>query len=386
MRNRHPWIFSGAVKTVPPGAAAGEIISVSDEDGKIFARAAFNPKSDIVLRIISRDAGETIDETWFLNRLKTAAALKERLLCIGEFPEDKKNYRLIYSEADGVPGLVIDRYGKVFVIQCQTLFADKNRMLWLDIIKKLFRPSAVFEKSDAEVRKREGLTDMPSGLLYGALEKDFFIDEDGFKINIDISGGQKTGFFLDLRGARRRVEHWCRALGTGRLQNYFGYTGGFGLYAARAGVKKMEHIDSSAPANLLAEENFRMNGFDGSVKIITSDAFEYLNKTENGSVDGIILDPPSFVKRRENINNALDGYRRLNSAAMAKLSIGGLLVTFCCSSYVSEDDFRKVLFKASSSAGCGMRVLERTGHDPDHTLLLDFPEGRYLQGWILLKE
>jgi len=386
VHNRHPWIFSGAVKNAAGNICAGDIVSVMDEKGKIFAVAAYNPASDITLRVISWSPGEHIDDAWFSNNIKTVAALKEQLLEIDGLPEEKKNYRLIYSESDNIPGLIIDRFGTVFVIQLQTFFADKNRELWVKIIKELWPPSGIFEKSDVDVRKKEGLSDLPSGLLYGDLKNGCLMEEDGLKIKIDIPHGQKTGFFLDLRQARRRVEHWCKISKIGYLQNYFGYTGSFNLYAARSGVEKIEHIDSSAAANVIAEENCRINGFEKNVKIITSEAFDCLLQTKNETVDAVILDPPSFVKQKEKIANAVEGYQRLNALAMRKLKPGGLLFSFCCSSYIGEEDFCRILFKASAVSGSRIRIIEKIGHDIDHTYHLNFPEGRYLQGWILRKE
>lgn len=387
VRNRHPWIFSGAVKNADPDIHAGDIVSVKDERGKIFALGAHNHSSDIILRILSWSSAENIGHEWFLDKMSSTAALKERLLGIDGLPEDKKNYRVVYAESDGMPGLIIDRYGRVFVFQLQTLFADKNRTMWIEIVKKLWNPSAIYERSDVEVRKKEGLTDTPAGLLYGSLQDGYQIEEDGIKIKIDIPNGQKTGFFLDLRNARRRVRHWCGVLKTNYLQNYFGYTGSFGLYAAAAGVKKIEHIDVSEPANKIAEENFRINGFEKlDISIITSNAFDHMAQTKDGSVDAVVLDPPSFVKQRGKIANAEDGYRRLNALAVGKLKAGGLLFSFCCSSYIGEEEYRGILFKASASSGHRIRILEKIGHSADHTYMLDFPEGRYLQGWVLRKE
>ncbi|PIU83701.1 MAG: hypothetical protein COS68_02645 [Elusimicrobia bacterium CG06_land_8_20_14_3_00_38_11] len=385
IKNRHPWIFSGAVKNVSSDAEPGSIVLVADETGNVFAQAAYNPISGIRLRVISWKPPEKIDENWFSKHIKNIAENKEHILGIKNLPENKKNYRVIYAESDNLPGLIIDRYGLVFVVQLQTLFADKNRDLWVDIIKKIFNPKVIYEKSDVEVRKKEGLNKMPTGILHGALPENIFIEEDGFKIKIDIAAGQKTGYFLDLDMARKRIEHWCKVLDVRYLQNYFGYTGSFNLYAARAGAEKIEHIDSSQPANELAKENAKINNFAPKISVITADAFSHLEKTENETVEAIILDPPSFVKERAKIKNAMEGYKRLNSLAMKKLKPGGLLFTFSCSSYITEDDFQKVLFQTASVSGCEIKIIEKIGVSPDHSCPLNFPEGRYLQGWVLQK-
>lgn len=311
--------------------------------------------------------------------------MKERLLGITGIPEEKKNYRVVFSDADSLPGLILDRYGRVFVLQLQTLFADKRRDMWVSIIKQLFSPEAVFERSDVEVRKKEGLSAMPVELLFGKLPDPLIIEEDGFRIMIDIPGGQKTGYFLDLRQARRQVEQWCGVFEVEHLQNYFGYTGSLNLYAARAGVKLIEHIDVSEKANAMARKNSDLNDAGSSVEIITADVFDFLQGTKDAGVDAIILDPPSFVKDRTKIFNALDGYRRLNALALKKLNPGGLLFSLCCSSHISEEMFQRTLFISSSEARCGLKVIEKLGHDVDHSWPLNFPEGRYLQCWILQK-
>lgn len=385
IQNKHPWIFSGAVKSVSQDVQTGDIVYATDESNKVFAQAAYNPNSDIRLRVITWDTDAKIDKTWFSNHIKNISETKEKLLCITGLNEDKKNYRVIYSESDYIPGLVIDRYGLVFVLQFQTFFADKNRDLWISIIKELWKPSAIYERSDVEVRKKEGLKDLPKDILYGNVQTDFFIEEDGFKIAVDIINGQKTGYFLDLRQARKQVEHWCKILGTESLLNCFGYTGSFNLYAARAGVEKIVHIDSSRTANDIAERNAKINGYERKVSIITRDIFDFFKEVKDESVNAIILDPPSFVKHKEKIESALEGYERLNRLAIKKLAKNGILFSFCCSSYVSEDDFRKMLFKSASASNCEMKFLDRIGTDIDHTWTLNFPEGRYLQGWVLQK-
>ncbi|HAX61929.1 MAG TPA: 23S rRNA (cytosine(1962)-C(5))-methyltransferase RlmI [Elusimicrobia bacterium] len=385
IKNRHPWIFSGAVKNVPSDVEPGDIVSVADETGKVFAQAAYNLHSDIRLRVISWNPSEKIDENWFGGHIKNVAENKECILGIKNLPENKKNYRVVYAESDDLPGLIIDRYGPVFVMQLQTLFADRNRNLWVDIIKKLFTPVAIYERSDVEVRKKEGLKDLPSGILYGALPENFYIEEDGFKIKVDITGGQKTGYFLDLRTARKRIEYWCKVLDVKYLQNYFAHTGSFNLYAVLAGVEKIEHIDSSQSANDLALANAKINNFAKNISVITADAFSRLEETGNETAEAVILDPPSFVKERAKIKNALEGYKRLNSLAMKKLKPSGLFFTFSCSSYISEEDFQKVLFQAASVSVCEMKIIEKIGASPDHSYPLNFPEGRYLQGWVLQK-
>jgi len=386
IQNHHPWIFSGAVENVSKGMEDGEIASIADSTGKVFAQGAYNLYSDIRLRIVSWNAAEKIDDKWYSKNIKNLAKTKEILLGISSLNEEKKNYRLVFSECDNIPGLIIDRYGLVFVIQLHTLFADKRRELWVSIIKELWNPVAIYERSDVDVRKKEGLTTMPTGILLGKLAEKHIIEEDGIKAVVDIRMGQKTGYFLDLRQVRNSIEKWCKKMDVKFLQNYFGYTGSFNQYAARAGVEKIEHIDSSETANEIAKENAKLNSFGNRIRTIHSDIYEYLTKVLDNNVDAIVLDPPSFVKSKDKIRNALEGYKRLNSIAMKKLKSGGVLFTLSCSSYVSEDDFQKMLFNSAYTSGCKIKVLDKFGHDADHAWPLTFPEGRYLQCWVLYKE
>ncbi|MBU0951391.1 MAG: class I SAM-dependent rRNA methyltransferase [Elusimicrobia bacterium] len=386
IQNRHPWVFSGAIENVSKGMEDGEIASIADTTGKIFAQGAYNLNSDIRLRIMSWKTEEKIADDWFSKNVKNLAKTKEKLLGISSLSEEKKNYRLVFSECDNIPGLVIDRYGLIFVIQLHTLFADKKRELWISIIKQLWNPVAIYERSDIDVRKKEGLATMPTGILHGKLPEKHIIEEDGLKAVVDIRMGQKTGYFLDLRQVRNKIEKWCKNMDVKFLQNYFGYTGSFNQYAARAGVEKIEHIDSSDTANEIAKENAKLNGFGNRIRTIHSDIYEYLTQVINDNVDAIVLDPPSFVKSKDKIRNALEGYKRLNSIAMKKLKSSGILFSLSCSSYVSEDDFQKMLFNSAISSGCKIKVLEKFGHDVDHAWPLTFPEGRYLQCWILQKQ
>ncbi|OGS20017.1 MAG: hypothetical protein A2252_01860 [Elusimicrobia bacterium RIFOXYA2_FULL_39_19] len=383
--NKHPWIFSGAVKNTLGTIANGDVVDIAVENGGVFAIGTYNANSEIRLRVISW-LDVTPDEKYFFEKIQNLANTKEQLLGMEKTPEKKKNYRLVYSDADGIPGLIVDRYGMVFVLQAQTLFADLNKDMWITILTKLFKPKAVYERSDVDVRKREGLKSLPKGVLHGELPENLVIDEDGFKIEIDISTGQKTGFFLDLRQVRKRVEYWCELMKVRKLQNYFAYTGSVNLYACRAGVEEVEHIDSSEPANLLAKKSAELNEYDKNITIVQADAFDHLAKTADESIDAIVLDPPSFVKHKEQLDNALDGYKRLNVLALKKLKKGGLLFTLSCSSYVSEADFQKTLFLSAVTAKADIKLLEKIGHDVDHAWPLTFPEGRYLQCVVLLKQ
>jgi 23S rRNA (cytosine1962-C5)-methyltransferase len=385
IRNKHPYIFSGAVSDVRGNPEQGDIVSVADSTDKIVAYGTYNPASDIRVRIISWNTDEKIDENWFKNKIKSVSESKELLLGINSFSGNKKNYRVIYSESDSIPGLIIDRYGNVFVIQLQTFFADRNRDIWIKIIKDLWTPKLIYERSDIEVRKKEGLNNFPTGILYGELPEKVIIEEDGFKIIVDIVNGQKTGYYLDLRQTRRKIEYWCNRLHIKYLQNCFGYTGSFNLYCARAGVTRIEHIDCSQSANDLAKENAINNGYEKNIHIFTMDVFKFLTPVKDNSVDAIILDPPAFVKHKDKLKNAIEGYERLNTIAMKKLKKGGILFTLCCSNFVDEKLFQEILYRAGSIANCNMKVLEKLGHDFDHTLILNFPEARYLQSWILIK-
>jgi 23S rRNA (cytosine1962-C5)-methyltransferase len=384
--NKHPWIFSGALAKDPINIKPGTIIQVVDETSAFVCQAVFNPKSNIVLRILSWNQ-QVLSDSWFKNHIKNISVQKEKLLGITDFVESKKNYRVVYSDADGIPGLIIDRYGKNFVIQLETLFSDIRRKLWIEVIKELWSPDNIYERSDVDARKKDGLAGLPAGLVYGPGNcSDILIEEDGLKMIVDVVSGQKTGYFLDLRTARRKIELLCKSFRITNLQNYFAYTGSFGIYAARAGVKKIEHIEISKKSNEIALRNFQINKIDKSIEIKTENSFDHIIKTEDNSIDAIILDPPSFAKSHDKLDNATEGYERINHLALKKLKSGGLLFTFCCSSFVDQELFRKILFRSAALASAKIKVIDIVGHDFDHAWPLTFPEARYLQGWFLFKE
>ena len=383
--NKHPWIFSGAIQPVTDKIIPGEIAAVITPPDKICAYGTYNPNSNISVRIISW-GNIPVTKEWFYTHIKDIAAVKENLLGISGLPETKKNYRVIFSDADNVPGLIIDRYGTVFVLQLQTLFSDINRQLWIDIIQSLWQPSCIYERSDVVTRKQDGLKELPAGILSGSLPGNFTIEENNFNIMVDIPNGQKTGYFLDLRQFRKRIEYWCGLMKIRYLQNYFAYTGSFNLFALRSGVNQIDHIEISKPANIIAKNNLKLNRFDDrNVQIIPDDCFNYLSHSDSNNPDAIILDPPSFVRHKEKIKNAIAGYERLNCLALKKLAPGGLLFSLCCSSHIDERLFQQILFRSAALSNSKITVLEKIGHDIDHTYNLYFPESRYLQGWILYK-
>jgi len=408
IRNRHPWIFSGAVLKIPSeDIEPGEIVKVaSDDGGTIIGCAAFNPLSEIRLRMITWQNGDTAfkvaDKNYFENLFLATARRKEKLLQFikNDHSLADKNYRLIHGESDGIPGLIVDRYGEVFVIQCQTAFAQKYLTWWVDIIKNLFKPAAIYDKSDTcpNPRRQEGLKSFSANgrILSGALPPKNFeiLDEDGFRIKIDIPGGQKTGYYLDLRNARRTLEKYISLANSKKVLNLFGYTGSFNLYAARGGATHILQIDSSESACALALENARLNKIpDGNITVKTGDVFEYLDNLKDShpdeTFDCIILDPPSLARTAKDKRAALEALTHLNAIALDHLNNGGLLFTFSCSSHIREEDFSRMIFLATRRGNSAKHsryiLLEKMYQGIDHTVIPEFPEGRYLEGMVIQK-
>jgi len=409
-KNRHPWVFSKGILKTPSekNIIPGEIVKVSvmhEEENvneKTIGYAAYNPLSEIRLRMITWNNNIDIypDEKYFQKIFLSTAHRKEKLLNIATHPEENKNYRLIHAESDGIPGLIVDRYGKIFVIQCQTYFADRYRDWWVKIISQVFNPDTIYDKSDTCLNPRiqEGIKeDFPKSgkLLYGKeLPSDIEINQDGFRIKIDIKDGQKTGYYLDLRKARHLLEKYVSTLGLKSVLNLFGYTGTFNLYAARGGAKKILQIESSARANQIALENAKLNHIT-TLEVQTADVFEYLNsdgkhKSTYETFDCIILDPPPLARTAKNKEHALKALTDLNAAAIELLKEGGILFTFSCSSHIKEEDFSKMIFKTTellrnNSPYIKIIILEKITQDIDHTVIPVFPEGKYLNGAVIQK-
>jgi len=371
IRQRHHWIFSGAVQSLPD-FEDGDILTVLSCDGEFLGSAYFNRKSAIIGRMLSFDRTPPLEA--IEKNLAGALALRRRLV----EPESNAQ-RLVNGEGDGLPGLVVDRYGDVLVIQIASLGMEKLKPILLGHLIKALSPRSIYEKSDLPTRREEGLPEFER-YLYGEEVETVEIHETGFRFLVEIRGSQKTGFYLDLREARKLV----RSLTEGRrVLNCFCYTGGFSVAALAGGAASVDSIDSSEPAISLARRNVSLNGFSGGENpFIVADVFEFLRR-DGPPYDFIILDPPAFAKKKTDVIPACRGYKDINRLALQKVRPQGLLLTLSCSHFVDEFLFQQVVFQAAAEAGREVRIIQRHRLAYDHPVNIFHPESEYLKGFLL---
>jgi 23S rRNA (cytosine1962-C5)-methyltransferase len=372
---RHPWIFAGALADVPEGLETGAAVRVSSPEGRFLAHGYFNGYSQIAVRVWSWEESEAVDDAFFRRRIERALALRERLLA----GTDTNAYRLIFSENDLLPGLVVDRYANHLCIQCHTRGIEVWRDAIVRALVEVLQPAGIYERSDVKVRAIEGAAPR-TGLLHGEVPALVEIRENGLRFLVDLAGGQKTGFFLDQRDKRAALRRHVRDR---RVLNCFSYTGGFSIYAVAAGAAHVTSVDVSARALDLAAQHVALNGLDparfafacADVKAFLADP---ARRTET-PFDVIILDPPAFVKDRRKVKEGMVGYRRFNEAALRLLPPGGTLVTCSCSGHVPLTDFRHLVAECAARAGRTVQVLETLTHGVDHPELVAYTEGSYLK-------
>ncbi len=372
----HPWVFSGAIARIDGMPADGDTIDVTDGRGEFLARGLLNRRSQIVVRLFTRDPDEDLTPALLHRRIAAAQTRRE-----GVLPRDTDAYRVVFSESDGLPGLIVDRYGDVLAVQCSTLGLQRRKADVVAALRATLDPVAIVERPDAETMTREGLT-IPASPLHGEVPPSVEISEYGLTFTVDLLGGQKTGFFLDQRENRRRVATYC---GDARVLNCFAYTGAFGVYAAAAGATQVINVDTSVEALRLAERQMVGNGYaSAGDEYRVGDVFQVLReyRERDERFDVIILDPPKFAHNAEGVLRATRGYKDINLLALQLLNPNGILATFSCSGLISADLFQKVVFGASADAGRPAQIIERLTQAPDHPVLLSFPESEYLKGLI----
>jgi len=371
IRQRHHWIFSGAVQSLPD-FEDGEILPVAASGGEFLGSAYFNRKSAIIGRMLSFDRTPPLRS--IEQRLSEALALRRKLV-----QPTSNAQRLVNGEGDGMPGLVVDRYDDVLVIQIATLGMERLKSVIVDHLVKALSPRSIYEKSDQPTRREEGLPEF-EGRLYGEEVKTVEIREDGLRFLVEIQGSQKTGFYLDLREMRRLV----RSVAEGRrVLNCFCYTGGFSAAALAGGAVSVDSIDSSEPAISVAKRNLSLNGFSANGNgFVAADVFEFLRR-ETPPYDFVILDPPAFAKRKTDVIPACRGYKDINRLALKKTGAHGLLLTLSCSHFVDEALFRQVVFQAAAEAGRDARIIQRHRLAYDHPINVYHPESEYLKGFLL---
>jgi 23S rRNA (cytosine1962-C5)-methyltransferase len=370
----HPWVFSGEVYQLPSSELDGQVIAVEDATGRFLGQGLVNTKSNILVRLLTRQR-ETIDREFFKSRLAEALAYRERFAALPEGPG--ASYRLIHAEADGLPAMIVDKYGDYLSCQILSLGMAQRLPMFVELLAELVQPKGIYERSDVLVRALEGLP-QSTGVLYGeAPPADLEIVEHGARFRVDLIGGQKTGFFLDQRLNRQRV----RELARGRVLNTFCYTGGFSIAAALGAAEEVVSVDISPEAIALAEENGKLNGVEAKSKFVVANAFDYLREAEKAGekFDVVILDPPAFTKNKESIPGAIRGYKEINLRAMRLLNPGGLLVSSSCSHHISPQMFVEVIADAAADTRKRLRQIELRGPSPDHPVLPAAPETDYLK-------
>jgi 23S rRNA (cytosine1962-C5)-methyltransferase len=371
--NRHHWIFSGAISKLPE-FTDGECLKVYSANGDMLGWGYFNHKSSIIGRMVSFD--ETLPKEAILSHLESAATMR-----FSFFDQEKTNsYRLVNGEGDLLPGLVIDRYRDVFVLQVSTLGMQQFLPLIVDWIIKKFSPKSIYEKSLLPSRKDEGLQDEQRTLFGEVPANSLEIRENGLDFYVSVLHGQKTGFFLDHRETREQV----RSLSNDKkVLNCFAYTGGFSIYAAAGGAKAVDSVDISAAAVQMAERNMQLNGLTSSVHhFFAADVFDFL-RNQPLDYNLVILDPPAFAKRQKDVVSACRGYKDINRLAMEKMPKDSILLTSSCSYHVDEKLFQTVVFQAAIEAKRIVKIIGRHRAASDHPINICHPESDYLKSLIL---
>jgi 23S rRNA (cytosine1962-C5)-methyltransferase len=378
VRNRHPWIFSGAVGRIQGEPVDGDVVDVLDHQGRFLARGYLNRRSQIVVRCLTWAEEEMIGSSFWRQRLQQAIARRQDLMQ----PGSTDACRLVHAESDLLPGLVVDQYGGYLVVQVLTLGIERHKSELVQALTEILQPDGIYERSDVDVREKEGLP-LQTGLLWGeAPPCPLEIHEHSHRFWADIQHGQKTGFYLDQRDNRSRLTRYA---GGRTVLNAFAYTGSFAVCAYKGGAERVVNVDTSAEALALARKSMLLNGLpDRDDDYVVGDVFAVLRqyRAAGYKFDLIILDPPKFAYAQSQVQAACRGYKDINWLAMQLLKPDGILFTMSCSGLVTPDLFQKVVFGASVDAQRDAQVLERLSQATDHPILLSFPEGEYLKGFV----
>jgi 23S rRNA (cytosine1962-C5)-methyltransferase len=379
LRKRHPWVFESSIQSGK--ADAGETVRVNARDGSFLAWAAYSPSSQIRVRAWSFDEAERIDAAFFERRIVQAVATRARL------PIESDGLRLIHGEADGLPGLIVDRYGDTLSAQFLSAGAERWKETIADLLLKATSLTRLYERSDASTRGLEGLPEL-KGWLRGEGGTEVTIREHGWKLTLDVAEGHKTGFYLDQRDSRKLFADTVRHFGFQRVLNCYSYTGGFSVAALAGGAGQVTSVDSSAPALARATAHVALNGFDAARHTaLDADVNQTLRDAvkQGHRFDAIVLDPPKFAPTAAHAERAARAYKDINRLAFMLLEPGGALFTYSCSGGISADLFHKIVAGAGLDANADGLIYARTGAAPDHPMTVTFPEGEYLKGLVILK-
>ena len=376
---RHPWVFEGSIASGK--ADPGETVKLTAHDGRFLAWAAYSPQSLIRVRAWSFDEAERIDRAFFARRIAQAVAIRQRL------PIDSDGVRLIHGEADGLPGLIVDRYGDTLSAQFLSAGVERWKAPIADLLLETTGLTRLYERSDASARGLEGLPEV-TGWLRGDGPTELTIREHGWRLTLDVAQGHKTGYYLDQRDSRKLFADTVRHFGFQRVLNCYSYTGGFSVAAFAGGASEVTSVDSSGPALERAHAHIALNGFDTARHTaLDADVNQTLRRFvhEGRRFDAIVLDPPKFAPTASHAERAARAYKDINRLAFLLLEPGGALFTYSCSGGISADLFHKIVAGAGLDAGIDGLIYARTGAAPDHPMTVTFPEGEYLKGLVVVK-
>jgi len=364
-----PWIYDNEIARVEGDFSPGDIVDIYDVTNTFLGRGYINPKSKITVRILTRKE-EEIDKSFFFKRILQAWEYRKRLV-------DTRSCRVVFGEADMIPGLIVDKFEDILVIQTLALGIDRFKDTIVEVLDEILQPRGIYERNDVPVREVEGLP-QKKGFLKGVFDTKIEIEENGLRIIVDVENGQKTGYFLDQRENRNALKGIVEGA---EVLDTFCYTGSFALHAVKFGARRVIAIDSSVQALELARENAKLNGFDERIEFIEGNAFDILREFyKNGrTFDVIILDPPAFAKSQRHIEGAIRGYKEINLRAIKMIREGGFLVTCSCSQHITPEIFQQIIDSARIDANKMLRLVEFRTQAKDHPILLSYPESLYLK-------
>ncbi|MNK00078.1 Ribosomal RNA large subunit methyltransferase I [compost metagenome] len=379
VRQRHPWVFSGALDKVNGKPENGDVVRVLDGSGDFLAYGYYNDQSRVAVRLIEWNEEAIIDEAWYEQKIKTAIAGRAHLLA----DADTTTCRLIFSEADFLPGLIVDRYADFLSLQILSSGIEKAKDIIIAVLVKLLQPKGIFDRSDATARTHEGIT-AENGLLWGETPAEFIeVKENGILYHINIAEGQKSGFYCDQRDNRKILASYTKGKS---VLDCFSYSGGFSLNAFAQEAAEVTSVDSSALAIETLKQNIDLNKFDASKHVaIQSDVNKQLRQfnDEGKKFDVVVLDPPKYAPSRSALDRAARAYKDLNRRGLLLLESGGLLATFSCSGAVDIDTFKQIIAWAALDAGKEVQIIKQFCQPEDHPVRLSFPEGEYLKGLLV---
>lgn len=372
--NGHPWVFANEVNRVEGNAEAGAIVDVHTHDDKFLGRGYFNPKSQILVRILTRKKNEEINDDFFFRKLSQAWKERQQM-------GYKENCRLIFGEADGLPQLIIDKFNDYFVIQTLALGIDLWKEAIVKAINQIFQPKGIYERNDVPIRELEGM-EQKKGFLSEPFDTNIIINENGLQFHVDIANGQKTGYFLDQQDNRRQIQHIVK---DAEVLGAFTYTGTFEIHAAKYGAKSVHGLDISESAIAMCNKNAELNGVADICKFECVNAFDVLKTwvKEGKQYDVVMLDPPSFTKSRATIQKAITGYKEINLRGMKLVKPGGFLVTSSCTNLVQPDLFLEIIQMAAKDARRQLRQVTFQTQSSDHPIIGGWDNTHYLKFLIV---